>query len=233
MTARAPRSRAADLRERSVVFSGAEVGAALDGRKWQFRRVVDLSRVGFTPSWVGWVDHPDDGPGWYAQDVDQPYGEDSECWGEHRLTCPFGQPGGRLWCRETWAVPGTVARSDDPITPGMPVVYRADGEDPYSWRSPVTMPRWACRLVLDPIVEVRVQRLQEISEADILAEGVEDYFHGCYSFDYLYLGYTAARANFRRFWDETQGKRPGCSWNDSRWVWCVSYRKLDISEPTP
>jgi hypothetical protein len=74
--------------------------------------------------------------------------------------CPLGKPGDILWVREGWAVPGAVARSDDPIDPERDagrVVYRADGTGAQSWRSPVTMPRWASRWTLK-VKRVSVER---------------------------------------------------------------------------
>jgi hypothetical protein len=91
--------------------------------------------------------------------------------------CPYGRPGDRLWVRETW-VP-------DPDN-GKAALYRADippereadaqwvaVQTGSNWKPSIHMPRWACRLVLE-VTGVRVERLQEISEEDAVAEGVED-----------------------------------------------------------
>lgn len=85
--------------------------------------------------------------------------------------CPFGRPKDRLWIKESWAVPGTVARSDDPIRPYMRVYYRASaGGEAWSWRSPITMPQWASRLALE-VVGVKVKRLQDITDAEVAGAG--------------------------------------------------------------
>jgi len=126
---------------------------------------------------------------------------------------PVGEQ--RLWIKETWAVPGTVARSDDPVREGMKVVYRADTvEEAYSWRSVRLMPRWASRLSL--IVEsVRLERLQDITMADVIAEGIECGEAGDPELN--------ARAHFAAAWDEINGKR--ALWASNCWVWTIRFRK--------
>lgn len=142
--------------ERPILFKGPLVRAILEGRKTQTRRVVKGAAlewlVEFDPSFVA---EPDNG------------------------LCPLGQPGDRLWVRETWS-----AQKNRPLSQGA-LFYRAtDGdtcpgkqmplnwvERERRWRPSIHMPRWACRLVLE-ITDVRVQRLQDISPEDVLAEGV-------------------------------------------------------------
>ncbi|WP_420465564.1 hypothetical protein [Panacagrimonas sp.] len=143
--------------------------------------------------------------------------------------CPYGMPGDLLWVRETWG------RDDEDGK----VFYRADvsheddtdnfencrleGAPGYRWRSSIHMPRWASRLTLR-ITDVRVQRLQDISEKDAAAEGVERDSDGW--FDYLMPGTqccTNARDSFRTLWESING--PG-SWDADPWVWCVSFDVL-------
>jgi hypothetical protein len=99
-------------------------------------------------------------------------------------TCPYGVPGDSLWVKETWHP--RAARSDWDLD----IRYAADGEirtikdgefGERDWTmpkaaatgnvSPLFMPRWASRLTLT-ITEVRVERLQDITEADAIAEGL-------------------------------------------------------------
>lgn len=107
------------------------------------------------------------------------------------------------------------------------VLYAADfGDWAYNvdsdlkpWRSPIFMPRWASRITLE-ITGVKVERLQEISTTDIIAEGVLP--------DDSYLG----SANRYRHawiagWNKINGKRPGCRWEDNPWVFAVSFRRLN------
>ena len=74
-------------------------------------------------------------------------------------------PGDRLWVRETWGMKWPDPKPEH-------VIYRADSHELGGWRSPAHMPRWASRLTLT-VTDVRMQRVQEISEADAVAEGVE------------------------------------------------------------
>jgi hypothetical protein len=88
------------------------------------------------------------------------------------FACPYGQPGDRLWVRETWQFCDYDASGGYPKTEP---VYRADGETDdkrKGWVPSIHMPRWASRITLE-IVSVRVERLNEISESDAIAEGVQ------------------------------------------------------------
>lgn len=163
------------MKETPILFSGPMVRAILNGTKPQTRRILpavynspaDLVAEVLPPStvWAGW-DAIFSKPGcWGARFHGQP---------AVALRCPYGQIGDRLWVRETWAA------INEPSQPGEPVAaYRADGgevdrilTEVRAWKSPIFMPRWASRLTLE-ITDIRVQRLQDISEEDARAEGVE------------------------------------------------------------
>lgn len=187
------------MSERPILFSGEMVRALLAGRKTQTRRVAKPRKH---TSLLGgsWSDSYVLDPGnaqWLMRD------------------CPYGAPGDRLWVREAWRL--SVA--------GGFVYYRADREheectaelakrDPsLAWRPSIHMPRWASRLTLE-VVSIRVERLQDISEADAIAEGVAvpmtcDVEH-------------TARNAFRSLWERING--PG-SWDANPWVWVVEFRR--------
>jgi len=182
-------------KERPILFSGPMVRAILEGRKTQTRRVVKPQ-----PQESFAVDYNKDGDvnerrsyGWSWQR--SPMHGHLDCPNEMITLCPYGQPGDRLWVRETWQMvdqdgeadassllrerlgstaPFRGVQGDRPIT--WRAVYRADGEaehptyGPINWRPSIHMPRWASRLALEVTV-VRVERLQEISEEDAKAEG--------------------------------------------------------------
>ena len=130
--------------------------------------------------------------------------------------CPYGTAGSKLWVRETWA--DTMG---DPPT----AVYRADGErHPAShlkWTPSIHMPRWASRLTLE-IVNVRVERLQEISEADAKAEGDKNPFDGHLHNDGTPIE-SSAVLRFKCLWDSINAKR--APWASNPWVWVVEFRK--------
>jgi hypothetical protein len=207
------------VKERPILFSEQMVKMMLDGRKLQTRRIFKPS----PPAWVqefgfsmltppGQIEgrgiHPEVGPG------------------SSFFPCRYGLPGDRLWVRETWQM-NDVRFVRGPIPKTRPadlaeLAYRADGEaheqwpeeidrDGWHWRPGIHMPRWASRITLE-IVQVRVERLQEIDDHDALAEGVTP------------LGDTdgAAVAGFRKLWDSINGKR--APWKKNPWLWCVSFK---------
>jgi hypothetical protein len=177
------------MKERPILFSGPMVRAILEGRKTQTRRIV---------------------------------------------RCPFGQQGDRLWVRETWAL--------DAYTGDMQfcIKYRAGGDyvterngsdewvpvyqryidgcalDNWSrWRPSIHMPRWASRLTLE-VTGVMVERLQDISEDDAKAEGVEQLARSAG---------TNCRGAFQHLWDSINKDR--APWESNPWVWVVEFRRID------
>jgi hypothetical protein len=199
------------MTERGILFSGAMVRALLDGSKTQTRRAVKMP-----PSWDCIV-YADWGNGWWpyrSDDGESPNYDNNEI----PLRCPYGQPGDRLWVRETWAphpdFPESVHRG----------VYRADPECKYDvprWRPSIHMPRWASRILLE-IVSVRVERLQDIGNVDSHAEGVtiEDRHMGGYcAGEFLPPSVRA----YRELWEQINGAG---SWAANPWVWVVEFKRV-------
>lgn len=205
------------MTDHPILFSGPMVRAILAGHKTQTRRVL-------TVPWRGSRRALPYGP-WYIEEEGQlivccDEAEDSHGAGDYReagscLRCPYGQAGDRLWVRETWC--GGQE--------GTSVQYRADWPEhefgPH-WRPSIHMPRWASRLTLD-VLDVRVERLQDISYIDIRAEGVSCPEHDGPGY-FCCSECASLRAEFQRIWDSINGKRPGCSWLDNPWVWRVEFR---------
>jgi hypothetical protein len=154
--------------------------------------------------------------------------------------CPYGAPGDTLWVRETWC------READPVTSKLTgrLLYRATDECEFlddgdgapalnkdgTFRSPwcpsIHMPRCASRLTLR-VTGVRVERLQEISEEDARAEGVQPVHievTGCPE-GVCGGGALTAREQFGGLWDSINGKR--APWASNPWVWCVSFERID------
>lgn len=198
------------IKERPILFSGAMVRALLDGSKTQTRREVKMP-----PSWDCFV-CADWGGGWWpyrSDDGESPTYDNNEI----RLNCPYGQPGDRLWVRETWA-----PHPDFPACVRRPV-YRADPECKYDvprWRPSIHMPRWASRILLE-VVSVRVERLQDISEADAGAEGVLEW--ACRSQGVKDLPTFTKTGFFTRLWEQTYGPD---RWATNPWVWVIEFKRV-------
>lgn len=204
--------------------------AVREGKKTQTRRVV--KNPGYSDS-VWWTGTPHDekeaifGGGPYLRIA---FDEETDLCGQ-RIRCPHGRVGDRLWVREAHSVesdredlPRMIYRSDrmarwidDEHLVGDPYYLSSDHKPPARWRSPIFMPRWACRTVLQ-ITEVRIQRLHEITPEDALAEGIEQFAEEQRLGGY----YTTA---FARLWDEINGKR-GYPWRANPWVWVLSFQKV-------
>ena len=131
--------------------------------------------------------------------------------------CPYGDQGNRLWVREAFL-----------LRPGLETIskphYRADGEKSgWMWKSPLFMFRRDSRLLLE-ITEVRVQRRQEIDEADAQREGWA--FEGLQpnqSYDPVVMD--TARHWYRSEWDRLNAKR-GFPWSANPWVWTISFKRI-------
>ncbi len=123
--------------------------------------------------------------------------------------CPYGKVGDRLWVRETWLKDGEV------------YLYKADfGKGILSssweghWKPSIHMPKVACRIRLE-IVNVRVERLQDISHEDAVAEG-------CQKED----GRSWGRLGFSQLWDQINKDR-GFGWDVNPWVWVLDFKRVE------
>ena len=216
------------MTDRPMIFSAPMVRALMAGRKTQTRRVIKLN--GYLPDFCG-------GRG------DR---EDPTCWGwedpEHgdwvTLEKDPGQrmgwrdwrgayrPGDRLWTREAHAfVPVSAYRNSlfveqrpDPCDPIRAAIYR-EGFDRSTgsirWRPSIHMPRWASRLTL-LVTDVRVQRLQEISEADAVAEGVDAVSMD----DVPRQAALSRRSDFAALWNSLHGPD---AWDANPWCAAISF----------
>ena len=196
------------MAEHPILFSAPMVRAILAGKKTQTRRVVKPQ--------------PNGGPRACMVDLGgATFGlSDGDLSGE--WPCPYGAPGDTLWVRETWEevvnskTDGARATWDGSFRPA----YRATEPGLLKkWRSPLHMPRKFSRLSLR-VLSVRVERVQEISEADARAEGC-----GLLLGDELDADVGArARVEFSRLWDSINGKR--APWDSNPWVWVVEFERV-------
>lgn len=222
------------MKERGMIFNGEMVRAILDGRKTQTRRIMapqpadDIERGIFpNPEVIGWK---------------------SSRRHKHGSTtahfCHYGKPGDRIWVRETFQGPLfdydlMDSYCKDPTLFEKPefCVYKADGvpapefydaddELHCCWRPSIHMPRWASRILLE-ITDVRVERLNAISEEDARAEGIID--GGC-----LNCGEPEpcgcvnpepdATDAFAYLWQSIYGQE---NWNANPWVWVIEFERVE------
>lgn len=211
------------MKQTGLMFKGELVRAILEGRKTQTRRVVKAD-------WIQSERAPlQTNPGRFH----------FWCSGEH--DCPFGKPGDRIYVRETWMDlqgTGVEYRSDGQLqryayaadTP--PGSYDDECRKEYGlkWRPSIHMPKSAARIWLE-ITGVRVERLQDISETDAIAEGIErvDDFFGCACWK-AYGEPDGADVvcpddpigSFRSLWESTGG-----DWQANPWVWVIDFKRTD------
>ena len=208
-----------DIKERPILFSAPMVRAILEGRKTVTRRALNdraLKNIGYGVQLGECHELPSEGP-LHPNSI-----------GYYNDFCPFGQPGDRLWVRETFN------RTNPGGADGV-YYYRADGlfpksigggkfTDAESWKPCIHMPRVACRILLE-ITDVRVERVWDIDDEQSLAEGI-------YSNPDVNDMYTAdgdhhtskrggARSAFIHLWESTGG-----DWNGNPWVWAISFKQV-------
>lgn len=204
-------------RERPILFNGEMVRAILDGRKTQTRRVVKSQPVP-EPARFELFCKPDGL--WVPCSTSGKIGifEPQDFW------CPYGTPGDRLWVRETWVA---ASKWDDTrprdIPEGEPFCYPASEEQRgISWgknRPSIFLPRWASRILIE-VVSVKVERVQEISEDDAIAEGITEE----QAMEWYYDG-PHFTGPFIDLWDSINAKR-GYDWDANPWVWVVEFKRI-------
>lgn len=199
------------LKERPILMSAPMIRALLAGTKTQTRRAVKgtalewLQPGGFVPEFVA---NP-----------------------ENHL-CPYGVPGDHLWCREAFIhEPADYCWEASVSIPSRPAttVYRADHDERESrgagWKPSIHMPRSLSRILLE-VTDVRVDRLQDISEADALAEGIMHLprLEGYGLPDGSHFHAIDPRISYWSLWDSINGQ--GAT-EANPWVWCVSFRRIE------
>lgn len=231
------------MKEHPILFSGEMIRAILDGRKTQTRRGIQLSTDPSSYDRAGLVNigiPPDVEQRWTLFHK-EPHGQ------QYSLSrCRYGKPGDRLWVREGFYQYGKWIKNGRTKTGKQAWTFKptkhADGEDvrltdnppevvrPNKYRKPgwykrpsIFMPRWASRILLE-LTDVRVERLQEISAEDCIAEGIEDVWSRKYP-TWPKGAIEGCRGEFRDLWNSINAKR-GLGWDVNPWVWVVEFKKL-------
>ncbi|ELY4868778.1 hypothetical protein SM108_004056 [Cronobacter sakazakii] len=220
------------MKERPIIFNGEMVRAILDGRKTQTRRIMKPQP---TPCTL------EKGGHWWPSNVfktmlhiEEEMQNGKGGWGGLvGDACPFGDIGDRIWVRETFQGPlipedelsGFLGENPDKFESPAYCEYAADGgprpeyidaddNTRHGWRPAIHMPRWASRILLE-ITDVRVERLNTISEEDAKAEGAPT--ECCVIGDKHFLG-------FRSMWKSIYGDE---SWQANPWVWVIEFKRID------
>lgn len=196
-------------KQRPILFNAPMVRALLDGSKTKTRRIAKLTDAAHVKEVGG---HRR----WHPACPDAV------------AASPCGQVGDQLWVREAWC--DVYGSGGNERRRKKEVMFRADGEtDPNvvpRWTPSIHMPRWASRITLE-ITSVRVERLQDISEADALAEGCTKnhngyFWGGPHAVSGLKQMATATTA-YRDLWKSINGAG---SWDLNPWVWVIEFKKI-------
>ncbi|HEU4641259.1 MAG TPA: hypothetical protein VFS44_02310 [Gemmatimonadaceae bacterium] len=245
------------VRERPVLMTGPMVRAILDGRKSQTRRPLKPQPDGgldFTPGPVTHfqrlgIEVRTGRSSWGAVSGDRPInafrvGRDSI---KDDIECPYGAPLDRLWVRETWqdwcplwSGAWCGCGSKEMVAETHRPAYRATPDErgePKRWRPAIHMPRWASRITLE-ITDIRVERVQDISEDDARAEGARRFDDIPDSHPYGQGGrwsmgrpassdecLGSARFAFANLWNALNAAR-GLGWDENPWCWVISFRRV-------
>lgn len=241
------------MKERPILFSGPMVRAILEGQKTQTRRAIKKAGCQ-CGAWIP-KEMPATTPeGW------QTTGHSGKWWCEccssdqDAVTCPYGVPGDRLWVREAfrywydedglwdcidYSAGGPAMKPEGlDFDTGMRFDERCSAVSKFC--PSIHMPRWASRITLE-VTDVRVDRVQDISARDCIAEGIEPFAtNGVAPFtmdanrssittfrDYLTgTRDRSARASFESLWRSINDKR-GYGWDANPWVWVVGFRMVE------
>ena len=219
------------MKQIPILFNDEMVRAILDGRKTQTRRVMKVQPPTDEHQLLHVMcssNRRQEGKShWALLNAEKTLVIEGH---KRFFSCPFGKPGGQLWVREAHAfVPQTAYRCSTGIYQQVnpndnyeACVYRQnfDRSRSFPWRPSIHMPLWASRIMLE-ITDIRVERLQDISEKDARAEGVpgekEANAAGLDWFD-------KPRRAFRFLWQSIIGPE---SWDENPWVWVIEFKRVD------
>lgn len=212
------------MKERPILFSTPMVQAILAGNKTQTRRIVKPQPIV--------CDDARGGHYWPSNAVQSMVHVEKELqdydgiWRGLIDDCnPFGGVGDRLWVRETFRLYDSDECPHADFPCGCPrngtPLYKAshDCSDGEKWKPSIHMPRKAARLFLE-IINIRIERLNDITSEDAKAEGFDYSTHP----SAIEMGYAiGAKTNFRVTWEQIYGQN---EWNKNPWVWVVEFKVI-------
>lgn len=241
--------------ERPILFNGPMVRAILEGRKTQTRRVMKAIPKGWgidTPPVMGSITSKHPKQGKYGVFIRRGVG--TEFPEADIITCPYGKPSDRLWVRETlrllddngikwWAYDADkewltsklfgsayLGERLDPCKSGLSVER--------GYIPSIHMPRWACRILLE-ITNIRVERVQDISEEAAKREGAQFADFGKDGWGKQRPGWrldkmpehtgeslNSAKWAFCNLWNKINASR-GYGWDANPWVWVMEFKQVD------
>jgi hypothetical protein len=198
------------MKERPILFNAEMVNAVRADRKTQTRRIVKS------------CPHPN------TERVQNFYGETWD-WLRYdglrlgSFTCPYGKIGDQIWVRETFRItePSDCGCSDHcNCNFGGPAYRATSPDDEEKWTPSIHMPRCASRIQLE-ITGVRVERLNDISEEDAAAEGLN--LEQMSSNPECGGSYICGQYGFLNLWESIYGAD---SWKDNPWVWVLEFEQI-------
>ena len=204
------------MKDRPILFSAPMVRALLDGSKTQTRRVMKAQPPSHVVDFCTYHNPKGDGLAHFGFD---PVARELQEW---FAVCPYGQPGDRLWVRETWrpnADGGFEYKADGgPMQSAFKQIF--DDLLKRKWKPSIHMPRGASRITMD-ITGVRIEQLHDITETDAKAEGLTCH-HGLYATpDQVWQ--IDPRKAYRDLWESINGPE---SWEANPFVWVIEFKKV-------
>lgn len=215
------------MKESPIPFKGDMIRAVLSGQKTQTRRPMKPIPV-YPDAFDGLRREIHDGQvHFWASGAELP---------AHKFRCPYGQPGDRLWVKETfykyypsetWPEPKALYKAD-----GITLCDKDSEGKKQRWTPSIHMPRILSRITLE-ITDIRVERVQNITSDGAIAEGAyevrkvgDDIAHATWTMDGLDWRYDTPREAFAATWDSLYAAR-GFGWDVNPWVWVITFKRAE------
>ena len=243
-----------NIKERPIIFSGEMVKAILDRKKTMTRRVVKSNFINhYKHAHIirQSTDKKREGKAYF---YDTPVG--SMVLSSQLVNNPYGKVGDRLWVRETWAPVNSCGESALAYKADNEIICLSENEeflDEYgtlnytdprlakyafadwaddlvngvegAWKSPITMPRWASRILLE-ITDIRVERLNDISEADAKKEGMPPSHPSIDKISMQHGFNSFSQSCFAQSWDSLYDENSPKRWANNQWVWVIEFKVI-------